>query len=55
MEPTGKLRWLKTTKGDTEEIVLQQEFVQLTLDRAIKVWKDIPVYSVEQNSEGISK
>lgn len=51
MEPTGKLRWLKTIKGDTEQVVLQQEFVKLTLERAIKIWKDIPVYSEEQSSE----
>lgn len=45
MEPTGKLRWLEKDNG---ERVLQQEFVQLTLDRAIKIWKDVPVVKEEK-------
>jgi len=40
MEPSGKLRWLLKDNG---EKILQQEFIQLTLERAKKIWVDVPI------------
>lgn len=50
MEPSGKLRWFLKESG---EYVLQQEFIQLTLERAKKIWVDVPVIKEKNERNNI--